>query len=323
MPDLGATRRGIITLKDVRRRLQQISGAFNATPADEVAYRILSTDAVDGVRFDDIVFSVDAPLEVPAVVLSPLTGPPDRLAIALHQTTSPASLGKDEPAGRSGRETLHYGHQLARRGYAVICPDYPGFGAYNLDETAIYEGQGYGSVTAKGIRNHIYAVSVLRRMFAQSRGLVLSIGHSLGGSNAIFLALFDARIGAVCCSAGFSTFESYARNSQSGDLSGWARRDKYMPLIAERYASEPSRMPIDFGDMLACLSPRPLFCCIPRHDDVFPFDGAIDAVQVAVVRYKRDRHAERLKIVTPDSGHDFPDDARASAYDFVASFQPH
>jgi len=80
------------------------------------------------------------------------------------------------------------------------------------------------------------------------------IGHSLGGHNSIFVAVFDRRIKAVVSSCGFTSFAKY----KGGNLAGWSHKE-YMPRIAEVYHYNPAEMPFDFTEVLASLAPRPVF----------------------------------------------------------------
>jgi pimeloyl-ACP methyl ester carboxylesterase len=308
-------------------RFEQICGAFERAPPDDVAYEVVGRRALGGLELSRIVFTVDAPLEVPALIISapgnaardsstPANGARP-LAIALHQTTRPESLGKAEPAGLGGEPNLHYGLELAGRGFDVICPDYPLFGDYEPDLEDVYGAQRYASVTAKGIRNHIVAISVLGAFVGAPCDDVLAIGHSLGGSNALFLGMFDARVSRIICSAGFSDFRSYAERSPSGDLRGWARRDKYMPLIRSEFDLDYRRLPIDFDELIGSLAPKRVFLSMPQHDDVFAFEGAMRAARVAQSDYAAAGCPGQLAIAAPDCAHDFPDVVRQAAYTFA------
>jgi hypothetical protein len=51
--------------------------------------------------------------------------------VALHQTTSPNELGKDNAAGLGGEQSGPYAGELADRGHVVIAPDYWWYGHYH------------------------------------------------------------------------------------------------------------------------------------------------------------------------------------------------
>ncbi|HKE05286.1 MAG TPA: alpha/beta fold hydrolase [Blastocatellia bacterium] len=226
--------------------------------------------------------------------------------LCLHQTTR---IGKDEPAGLGGNPNLHYAAELAERGYVTLAPDYPYLGENNADP---YK-RGYVSCTMKGIWNHIRAVDALQSLDYVDSRRIGAIGHSLGGHNTLFVAAFDERIKAMVTSCGFNSFKKY----YGGDLTGWSGV-RYMPLIAEKYGKDPSRIPFDFPDILVALAPRPLFINAPLRDSNFEVSGVRDCVDAAKTIYEKIFRAEnRLVAVYPDAGHDFPAEIRNQAYRFL------
>jgi hypothetical protein len=91
-----------------------------------------------------------------------------------------------------------------------------------------------------------------------------------------------------------------------------------MPLIAEKYRNDPSRMPFDFPDVLVALAPRPLFIAAPLRDANFEVSGVRDCVAAALPIYdKVFRRKERLVATYPDAAHEFPPPIRAAAYQFL------
>ena len=152
--------------------------------------------------------------------------------LCLHQTVA---IGKDEPVGLGGKPDLHYAMELARRGYVVIAPDYPGFGEYKID---VYK-MGYASATMKAIWNNKRAVDLLCGLEEVDPDRIGVIGHSLGGHNSIFTALFEPRIRAVVSSCGFNAFPSYYK----GNIAGWSHKG-YMPRLRETLSARPGEGPL-------------------------------------------------------------------------------
>src|SRR5690242_14599021 len=73
-----------------------------------------------------VTYAVEPGDRVPAWLLTPLgAAPPDGWPglVAVHQHANQYDLGKAEPAGLAGDSMYHYGRELCRRGYVVLCPD--------------------------------------------------------------------------------------------------------------------------------------------------------------------------------------------------------
>lgn len=250
---------------------------------------------------------------VPAYLLIPHADPtaaegqrtvPRPAMLCLHQTTG---IGKGEPAGLGGLPNLHYAHELAERGFVCLVPDYPSFGDYAFDFKT--QGQHYASGSMKAIWNNLRAVDVLESLPEVDRDRIGCIGHSLGGHNALFTAVFDQRLRAIVTSCGFTAFHHY----YEGKLEGWTS-DRYMPRIRDVYGSDPDRVPFDFYEVLAALAPRPVYVSAPEHDDNFDLAGVKKVVEAAREIFELRGAADQLRAVYPDCEHDFPADVRHAIY---------
>ena len=141
---------------------------------------------------------------------------------------------------------MAYGLELARRGYVVLCPDYPSFGDYPCD----FKDPAYVSGTMLGIFGHMRCVDLLQSLPEVEPQRIGVIGHSLGGHNAMFVAVFDQRLKVVVSSCGWTPFADY----YGGKLNGWTS-PRYMPRIKIAYNLDPNRVPFDFYEVVAALAP--------------------------------------------------------------------
>ncbi|MGA1133989.1 MAG: alpha/beta hydrolase [Prochlorotrichaceae cyanobacterium] len=256
--------------------------------------------------------------DLPALLQYPthLTAPAPGI-LCLHQTTRDPAIGKREPAGLEGDPAFAYGYELAQRGFVTLMPDYPKFGAYQVTESEIYESFGYESITLKAVVNHMTALSYLSNLDQVDRHNLGCIGHSLGGSNTLFLACLDQRIKVIAVSCGFSTFAAYAENHPQQNLQGWSRSDKYMPLIHTQFQDDPALMPFDFPELMSYLAPLPIFINAPKYDDVFPFQGVEHTLLHLGKLYKVLGQSDRFEAHSPEVGHGFPEEIRDRAYHFI------
>ena len=173
--------------------------------------------------------------------------------LCLHPTDN--QVGHQVVVGFGGRGGRQYAAELAERGYVTISPSYPHLANYwpNLEQL------GYVSGTMKAIWDNMRAVDLVASLpgVDMSRG-VAAIGHSLGGHNAIYTAVFDPRIAIVVTSCGFDSFLDYYAEPRSNWYfgQGWCQI-RYMPRLSN-YRGELERIPFDFPELLGALAPRPV-----------------------------------------------------------------
>jgi acetyl esterase/lipase len=227
--------------------------------------------------------------------------------LCLHQTTN---IGKEEPAGLGTRENLQYAKHLAERGFVTLAPDYPSFGEYKYDFPA---SDGYVSGSMKAIYDNTRAIDLLVSLKEVDQNRIGCIGHSLGGHNSIFTAVFEPRIKAVVSNCGFTRFHKY----YGGKLKGWTSA-RYMPLIDTQYGNDPDRVPFDFPELIAALAPRAFLASSPTHDDNFEVSGVRDSIASAKPIFKLLGAEDKLQANYPDCAHDFPPEVREVAYKFLA-----
>lgn len=226
--------------------------------------------------------------------------------LALHPTSR---LGKDVVAGLGPLPNRAYALELAQRGYVVVAPDYPSFGDskdYRFDEDR------YASGSMKGIFNHMRSVDLLCAREEVDPQRIGVIGHSLGGHNALFVAVFDTRLKVVVSSCGWCPFHDY----RGANLLPWSK-DCYMPRIREAYGLDPDRVPFDFYEVVAALAPRAFFSNSPLRDSNFDVAGVKKGIAEAGKVYRLLGVPDALQARHPDSAHDFVPEVRREAYEFI------
>lgn len=292
-------------LAHFQRVAGELPGGGRRTPLD---VRVLDRREELGLIRLKIDYLAEAGDRVPAWLFlprRPLDAPALPAVLCLHQTTA---IGKDEPAGLGGSADLRYARELARRGYVTLAPDYPTMGERSVDAYAL----GYASTTMKGVWDHQRAVDVLAARSDVDPDRIGVIGHSLGGHNAIFAALFDPRLRAVVSSCGFNAFTAY----MAGDIAGWSHGG-YMPRLRSVFGLDLARVPFDFPELIGALAPRAFFTNSPLHDDNFEVEGVRTCMEAAMFPYGLAGAADRLAAEYPDAGHAFPPEVRERAYAFL------
>lgn len=246
---------------------------------------------------------------VPAYLLIPKSAfqEPAAAVLCLHPTDN--QIGHKVVVGLGGRPNRQYASELAERGYVTLAPAYPLLANYQPDLDAL----GYASGTMKAIWDNIRGIDLLESLPLVRKGGVGVIGHSLGGHNGVYTAVFDDRIKVVVSSCGLDRYRDY----KQGDIRGWTS-ERYMPKLLD-YAHRLRYVPFEFDELIACLAPRPCFLSAPKGDDNFGWRSVQLLATEARKIYSLHARPNALQVVHPDCGHDFPEPVRLQTYDVIAS----
>jgi hypothetical protein len=218
----------------------------------------------------------------------------------------------DHPAELKTAAMPHPAERLAARGIVAIAPAYPtlGFGARQHVRTPYdpdFKALGYESGTMKAVWDNMRALDVLESLPFVRRSGFGTIGHSLGGHNSIYTAVFDERITVIVSSCGFDSFLDYyseVRPSMWIPGRGWTQ-DRYMPKLG---GMDPSAIPFDFHELTGALAPRAFFVNAPVGDGNFKW-RSVDRVTAAAAQiYRLYAVPGLIRVVHPDAGHEFPPD---------------
>lgn len=209
---------------------------------------------------------------------------------------------------------------FAMRGFVAISTPYPGLGlgarsglgiAYDPDLAAL----GYVSGTMKAIWDNMRALDVLEALPYVKRSGFATIGHSLGGHNSIYTAVFDERIRVIVASCGFDSYLEYAATPWEPGK-GWAQ-PRYMPRMMD-YPRD--QIPFDFHELVGALAPRAFFANAPVNDANFKWRSAARIVGSALSVYRLYGVPQLIHIVHPDVAHDFPPEIREEAYTWIEKY---
>lgn len=289
------------------RHFQRVTGPLpSALRRVPVEVKVLDEVKVGTLTRRKLSFQSDPTDRVTAFLFLPSADTPKTkrpAVLCLHQTTH---AGKEEPAGIRGDPDLKYALELAERGYVTLVPDYPSFGEHPYDFDPKH---GYVSGTMKAIWDNVRAVDVLESLPEVDTERIGVIGHSLGGHNAIFTAVFDQRLKAVVSSCGFSSM-------QKDDLPSWTG-PRYMPRIASEFKNDRTLLPFDFHELIAAIAPRALFASAATKDSDFDVSGVQDVLNAARPIYELHGKAADLIGEFPETGHSFPLEVRRRAYEFL------
>lgn len=253
---------------------------------------------------------VPAYLFLPKQALEPGARPVPAI-LCLHPTDD--RLGNQVVIGLDSHPTMGYAKELAERGYVTLAPAYPLLADYQPD----LESRPWVSGSIKAVWDNRRALDLLASIPCVDEDRFGAIGHSLGGHNAVYTAVWDERIDVVVSSCGLDAYVDY----YDGDKGvweigkGWCSR-RYMPKLAQ-YRDDLESIPYDFPELIGALAPRHVRIVAPLRDDNFRYRSVDRIVAAAAKVYELYGHAERLTVEHPDCPHDFPDESRQSAYRWI------
>ena len=243
---------------------------------------------------------VPAYLLIPKNALAVKTKAP--AVLALHQTHP---LGQKVVVGLSNSTNDEYGVSLVKRGFVVLAPPYPLLANYHPDLKRL----GYVSGTMKAIWNNIRGLDLLESLpYVQTNGFG-AIGHSLGGHNSIYTAVFDERIKVIVSSCGFDSFQDY----MNGNIKGWTS-ERYMPRLLDYPLSG---LPFDFYEVIGALAPRPFFVNAPVGDTNFKWQSVDAVFGEARKIYALYGATSNLQVEHPDCAHLFRRDMQEKAFALI------
>jgi hypothetical protein len=254
----------------------------------------------------------EAFLLVPKALASPAPA-----AVVFHATTDNNIL---QPVGLADDPTRHLGFQLVRRGFVVLCPRnfIYGYGE-NLDTADLTRrrtAEDWRAAVERLLSRHprwtgmgkmlwdaMRSVDYLSSLPEVNRKAIASVGHSLGGKEALYLHSFDERIAAsIASEAGIGMFftnwnSPWYLGSQVNEV-GFSR---------------------NHHELLALAAPRPFLLIGGGADDgthSWPY------IRTAGEVYSLYDRRDQLALLIHSEGHTIPHDAREAAFDWLEHALP-
>ncbi len=228
--------------------------------------------------------------------------------LCLHGTDN--TVGHGTVVGIGKKPNRQYASELAERGYVCLAPNYPLLAKYQPDVKKL----GWESGTLKAVWDNVRGLDYLESLPFVDAKSVGAIGHSLGGHNAVYTALFDERLKVVVSSCGLDSYLDYYGGKE--DLwvleKGWCQT-RYMPKLAN-YKGKLADIPFDFHELIGALAPRHVLILAPKEDHNFKADSVDRVAAAARPVFELHGHKDRLRVEHPDGGHDFPPEMREAAY---------
>jgi hypothetical protein len=232
--------------------------------------------------------------------------------LCLHGTNN--VIGHGVVVGLGDLKNRAYAMELAKRGYVTLAPNYPLLAKYQPDLKKL----GWESGSLKAVWDNMRGLDLLASLpYVDSSKGFATIGHSLGGHNSVYTAVFDDRLKVVVSSCGLDSFLDY----YNGDPKNWAPQKgwcqtRYMLKLAD-YKGRLAEIPFDFHELIGALAPRHVLIVAPKKDSNFRADSVDRIVVAARPIFKLHGDEARLRVEHPDCEHDFPPEMREAGYKLI------
>ena len=287
--------------------------------------RVHETVDVDGIYERRLIsYAVETDERAHAFLAVPhgLTGSAPAV-VSLHGTYG---HGKEREAGLEENPEKAFLDHLARRGYIVIAPDHfvagertPPEGAY---ETArFYQKHPEWTAVGKFTYEHSIAVDVLHTLPEVDPARIGTLGHSLGGHGAYFLAAYDERVRAAVSNSGCAPFRYNTK------VEAWSRDHFYTYLKPIRAGLLRGELPpIDQHEIMALIAPRPFLDLSALNDLIagdppqlagWTYRQRVLMLMKVMDAYELESAAPNFAFYAHGSGHAAPHEVRMLMYGWL------
>ena len=156
-------------------------------------------------------------------------------------------------------------------------------------------------------------LSALARLSSLVLATLLPLAASVAQAGELTPDVQAKFIKVIVSSCGFDSFVDY----YNGNITGWTQ-DRYMPRMKD-YLGHPQDVPFDFYELIGALAPRHVFVNAPLQDKNFQWQSVDRIAAAATPVFKLLGGEGRVIVKHHDTEHDFSDDPRHQAYDFISS----
>lgn len=295
--------------QEQRRQLYSLLGELpeRNTP---IQCKLIAEQDNQDYKIETLLLNLNGLEPVPAYFLKPLNKNNQKLPTILfnHSHGGKFDLGKEElVSGNSYLHTPSFGVELTKMGYAVLCIDAWGFGERSTrTESSLFKEMLWKGQVLWGMRvfDSIKAVDYLETRSDVDVGKISTIGMSMGGIMAWWLAALDTRIKwciDICGLADFQTLIELDRLDKHGFYF-------YVPKLLNYFTT---------AQINALISPRPHLSVAGIDDLLIPVLGLerIDPILKEV--YKNQGKPENWSLKMFDCGHEENAEMRQAINQFI------
>ncbi|WP_119081072.1 alpha/beta fold hydrolase [Chitinophaga alhagiae] len=241
------------------------AGSWNSPKADWIT-NIVPRPVVKGAKmihlspYSSIGEHIDGVLYCPA----DKKGNPAKFPVIIYSHQYAYSTGFSKGYDKNGRNgTADLFAELVSRGFAVLAIDLFGFGTRIEEATQFYQRHPHWSKMGKMVRDLQSCMDAVEDLDYLDESRIYLLGNTIGGSLSLITAALDQRVAGVATVAAFSPWRT--SNKQYESLRTYAHLHGFIPRLGF-FAENPGNAPVDFGEILAAVAPKPVLLIAPDAD---------------------------------------------------------
>ena len=270
--------------------------------------KVLSLKKFKKYQIEKIEYSVEKNERIKGYLLTPLINKEKLpLIICHHQHASNYMQAKSEIAGIKGNKNLHYGKELAEKGFATFVPDAIAFEDRNFLKKNWWGVEYYELVSRiikgktlleKTLSDLSMALDFLVKKRIIDKNKVGFIGHSYGARMAVFFPAYDKRIKASVSNCWCLNY----KNSLKKKFKTRIPMEMVVPNILGY---------CDYGDIVKLVNPCHLLISVAKKDK-----WSRDAKEIYKYAKNKFKNSELILKIWPGD-HRFSKEMRNKAYKFL------
>ncbi len=203
-------------------------------------------------------------------------------------------------SGATVSGSQHMPEPLAKDGFAVLTFDHIGNGNRVGEWSHFYERYPRWSVMGKMVYDTRSAISAALQMGFADPERIFIAGFGIGATAAILTAALDNNVAGVASVCGFTPVRTDTADRPTGGIARYATWDGmgFLPNLGF-FADEPSKVPVDFDEILSSIAPRYLLAVTPTLDREANHEEVLETLEKVKAVYRDKGAGDRFRHHAP------------------------
>lgn len=187
-----------------------------------------------------------------------------KIPVVIYSHQYAHSTGFSKGYDKNGRKgTTELFEELVRNGFAVLAIDMYGFGTRIEEAKNFYTRYPKWSKMGKMVRDLRSCIDAAEDLDYLDNDRIFLLGNAIGGSVSLMTAALDDRVAGVATVAAFSPWRTSDTEYES--IRVYSHLHGFMPRLGF-FAEQPDQVPVDFGEIMAVIAPKPVLIVAPDMD---------------------------------------------------------